>query len=189
MSQDPVIQGFRETAAAAAERINAESDRVRIAADPLSGSPPSVFQLRFDPLQHFERALAGGGRLATLPIAAAIRIPDDYLRSGDGSLQFRIASVEPRIFHPNCKAGVVCLGPRFLPGTKLPALVEQLYDIVSSRVFATDHGFDAEACLFYLANLERVKAIREAAPPFWRRPVAASMRVAELGAPAAEGPR
>jgi hypothetical protein len=189
MTDDPVIEGFRETAAAAVPEINAATDRLRISADPLSGAPPCVYHLLFDAVTHFERAPAGGARIVTGPVAATLRIPDDYLRSGDGSLQFRVASVEPRIVHPNCRAGVVCLGPRFAPGTKLRPLVEQLYDILASRVFASDHGFDAEACRVYLANLERVKAIRAAAPPLWRRPLAAGVRVRELPAPASEAGR
>ena len=187
MSHDPVLEGFRETAAAAVAEIQAATDRLRLVADPLSGTPPCIFHLLFEPLTHFERTPAGGAQTLTGPIAASIRIPDDYLRCGDGSLQFRVAAIEPRILHPNCKAGVVCLGPRFAPGTKLRPLVEQLYDILSSRVFATDHGFDPEACRVYLANLERVKAIRSAAPPLWRRPLAASVRVAEQPAPGPQG--
>jgi hypothetical protein len=186
---DPVIEGWRERAAGTVAEINAATDRHALAPDPFSGAWPSVYQVLFEPLPHFLREPAGGARLVTLPLAASLRIPDDYLRSCDGSLQFRVASVEPRLLHPNCKAGVVCLGPRFAPGTLLRALVEQLYDIVSSRVFATDHGFDADACRFYLANIARVEALRAAAPPLWRRPLAGSVRVSERPPRPGEGAR
>ncbi len=179
---DPVIDGWRQSAAASVNEINAATDRLKIVPDPFSGSPPIVYRVLFEPLEHFERDPVAGVRLVTRRVAASLRIPDDYLKSCDGSLQFRVASVEPRLLHPNCKAGVVCLGPRFAPGTSLRALVEQLFDLVSSRVFATDHGFDSEACQFYLEHIARIEAIRAAAPALWRRPLAAKVRVEDLRA-------
>jgi hypothetical protein len=186
---DAVIQGFRESAVASVNAINRATDRLKIVADPFSGSPPTIYHVLLEPLEHFERDPVAGVRVVTRAIAAALRIPDDYLRSSDGSLQFRVASTEPRVFHPNCKAGCVCLGPRFAPGTTLRSLVAQLYDLLSSRVFASDHGFDPEASRFYLENIERVAAIRASAPPLWRRPLAASVRVEELRARPEEGAR
>ena len=188
---DLVIQGFRESAAASVSAINQATDRLRVVADPFSGDPPTIHRVFLEPLEHFERDPVAGVRLVTRAVSAVIRIGDDYLRSTDGSLQFRVASTEPRIVHPNAKGGVLCLGPRFEPGTRLRAVVAQVYDLLSSRVFATDHGFSPEATRYYLQHIDRIAAIRAAAPPLWRRPLAASVRVEEVraGAAPAEGVR
>jgi hypothetical protein len=179
---DGVLEGFCEATALDARHVNAASDRLRLVPDPLSGEPPRVYHGLVHALPHFERDASGAVREVTGPVAFTIRIPDDYLRGTDPGLQFRVVTLEPRFFHCNARQGLCCLGPKFAAGTRLRALVEQVYDIVASRAFATDHALDPEARDFFLRNIARVREIAAAAPPLWRRPLAAGLRVEELRA-------
>jgi hypothetical protein len=90
-------------------------------------------------------------------------------------LQFRVVRTSRRLVHPNVAGGVVCLGGRFRPGTRLRSVVEQFYLIATSRVAAMGHPFDLEAAEFYLAHQGEIRGFRS--EPLWRRPVAASVRV------------
>ena len=122
-------------------------------------------------------------RRSTDPISFAVRFPEDYLRSVDPDLQFRVARVHTSIQHPNIRGSLVCLGSQFYPGTPLRALIEQVYGIFASQIYATDHPFSSEAREFYLSRVEEVSEMARRQPPLWRRPVAARIRVERIGEP------
>ena len=177
--RDAVYESFLLGAREDAERIGAESDAVRLVAAPRSGSPPAVYHGLLSGAAHFVRD-AAGIRVSADPIPFTLQFPGDYLRSADPDLQFRVVFVHAPLVHPNCRGGLVCLGPGFRPGTRLRALVEQAYGILASRVFAPDHALDPEARDFFLHHIEEVRRLR--ASPLWRRPLAARVRVEPIPA-------
>jgi hypothetical protein len=117
-------------------------------------------------------------------VGFTIHFPPDYCRSTDPNLQFRVVRIHCPLLHPNVKGGVVCLGPHFRPGTRVRPLVQQIYGIISGRIFATDHAFDAEACKYYLLHLGQVRTLRTR--PLWRRSVVGHARVVSAAAHSTE---
>ena len=203
---DPVYRAFLRRAARDAEQINANSDVVRLSPDPAGGAAPSTYAGVFaEGIAHFApprdvlsrpRDISprprdatpdatsrreGAPRVSTDAIPFLIRLPHDYLRSHDPNLQFRVVRTLAPLLHPNVHGGLVCLGPLFYPGTPLLALIEQVYGIVSSQIFATQDAFSRSARDFYLEHVDRVSEMAGTAPPLWRRAVAARVRVASIG--------
>jgi hypothetical protein len=176
--RDSVLQGFLESAEVEAARANAESDCMRLTRDPASGDPPRAYHGIFKNIPHYERAGDGLCRLVRRPIPWRIQFEDDFCRSLDENLQFRVVSTSREIFHPNIRGGVVCLGPKFRPATRLRSVLEQWHGIASGRVAATDHPFDQEAADYFLAHRDEVRALE--CPPLWWRPVASRVRVEEM---------
>jgi hypothetical protein len=134
-------------------------------ADP--AHPPHTYRGRLTDIEHLMCASDGTIAPSSEPIDFTLEFPADYCRSVNPTLQFRVAHLSTPLFHPNVRGGIVCLGPHFKPSTRARAVVEQIYRIVSARVRAIDHGFDADACRYYLAHSEQVAGLRAA--PLWRR--------------------
>ena len=80
--------------------------------------------------------------------------------------------------------GLICLGALFKPGTRLRPLLSQVHGIVSSRITATEDGFDRDATLYYRRHVEEVRALRSA--PLWRTPLARRVVIRELRPSAGE---
>jgi hypothetical protein len=172
---DPVFQGYLQSAVADCERVCRESDCVRLRPDPTSGDLPRLYHGLLKGADHYVRDEGGSFVVTRRPISFQIHIPDDFLLSLSLDLQFRVVRTSRRLVHPNVAGGVVCLGGRFRPGTRLRSVVEQFYLIATSRVAAMGHPFDLEAAEFYLAHQGEIRGFRS--EPLWRRPVAASVRV------------
>lgn len=182
--RDPVQLRFLAETLGVAHAISRESHILRLVADPLSGDPPSRYHALLREVEHFERRPDGRPRLSNEPIAFTLHFPDSYLRSGDPKLQYQVLRVGSRVFHPNVRVGLVCLGHGFRPGTRLRPLVEQAYAVLSSRVYATQDALDGEARDYYRRHVEEVRRLR--ASPLWRHPVAGRVRVSDRAQPAAE---
>jgi hypothetical protein len=181
VSNTPVLQAFLTSAARDAERAASESDVLRIAADPNSGTPPSEYRVLLLSVEHFERDRDGSVRLTDAPVPFSISFPRDYLSSADPMLPYRVVRVHSPLVHPNHRGGVLCLTGGVKPGTRLRSLVEIVYGVVGGKIFATDDALDRDAAVFYLREIDRVRALRS--PPLWRRRVAASVRVETIRAP------
>ncbi len=185
---DLIYEAFLENTVSDAKSIEAASDTVTL--EPL-GPPfvshngfPRAYGGTFRGIEHLVRREDGTIMASDDPIGFVINFVADYCRSVDRQLQFRVAAIRSPLIHPNCKGGILCLGEHFRPGTRLRPLVEQLYRIVSGRIFASDNGFDAEACSYYLSHLEQVRGLRSR--PLWRRQLTARVTVAPVQAPATE---
>ncbi|MAE97382.1 MAG: hypothetical protein CL910_22260 [Deltaproteobacteria bacterium] len=172
-----VIRAFRgRTMDRDLQAVRDRSDSVRLAPDPRSGEPPARLHGVFRDLAYFEPDVQRSCRVVRRPLPFSLTFADDYCCCSDGSLQMRVAQLHAPIVHPNvAPGGLVCLGPRFRPGTKLPALLEHLHAIVSGRVYASESPLDPEAARLFLREGERVRALRSA--PLWRDPVARAVRV------------
>lgn len=152
-------------------RVRAESDNVRVVADPTSGDPPRRLHGLFLGVEWFTRAPDGAYLAIQLPLSFTLDVPDDYCSCADGSLQLRVARVTAPLVHPNVgPGGTVCLGPRFRPATRLRPLLEHLHRICTGRVFASESPFDPNAAEFFRQHNDRIRELRSA--PLWRRPVA-----------------
>ena len=166
---DPVYEAFLDVVAADAADCCNGSDILTLTPRVCTDRPPCVYDAELRDVEHLARVVDGTVRVSSDVVVFTVQFPTDYCRSTDASLQFRVVSVSVPLFHPNVRGSLVCLGPRFRPGTRLRPLLEQIYRIVSGRVRATEHAFEAEACWYYLRNLDQVRALR--ARPLWRRPV------------------
>ncbi|MFQ5667694.1 MAG: hypothetical protein ACE5I7_14875 [Candidatus Binatia bacterium] len=172
---DPVYDAFLETAAEDVLAVNAASDILQLTPDPAAGRLPHTYNGWLQEVEHLDRAGDGTAYVSAATVGFTIHFPAEYCRSTGADLQFRVVRLHFPLLHPNTKGGMVCLGPHFRPGTRLRPLVHQIYGIISGRIFATDHAFDAEACMYYLRHLDQVRALR--ARPLWRRRVAGRVRV------------
>lgn len=175
---DPILDGILKAALEDALKINADSDVAELRPEPAAGPLPRVYLGSFRGVEHFERIGPERYERVNRRIPFRVTMGDDYARSVDPNLQFRVVSTAMEIVHPNVKGGIVCLGPGFRPGTRLRSVVEQFYRIASGRVAATDHAFDADAARYFLSHSDEVRALR--AEPLWRRPLAARARVEEI---------
>ncbi len=175
---DPIRAAFLESCRADAETICQNSDCVRISPDASSGNPPHTYQGVLRGAQHYVRDADGAIVVTDRPIHFQVHFGEDYLRSLDDNLQFRVVSTSRHLVHPNVSGGVVCLGGRFRPGTRLRSVTEQFYAIVTSRVAATQHPFDLPAAEFYLDQIEVIRNFQN--EPLWRRPLTTSTRVEEV---------
>ncbi len=70
---------------------------------------------------------------------------------------------------------MLCVGTLPPDPYPLDALLEHVYRICASQVFATDSPLDPLGAEFFRRHPDRVRALR--AEPLWQRPVAASVRV------------
>ncbi len=175
---DLVLKGQLEQNLAAARELNRNSDTVTLAPESISGSLPRVYHGLLRGAKYFARQAGGLFAVSNAPLTFSLTFPDDYCKSVDPRLQFRVISTEPRLVHPNVQGGIVCLGGRFRPSTSLRVLVEQFYAIATARVAAIDDPFDPEAAAFFVAHLGEVRALESA--PLWRRPAALHTRVEEI---------
>ena len=185
---DPIREGFLVSVEEDAALANRESDVLRLVGVPREAGSPDTWHGLLRGVEHLVRAGAGPVGVSHDPIPFTLTFPSDYLSSVDPTLQLRVASVHPhaRLFHSNVsRFGQVCLGAQFAPGTRLRPLVEQLYDVCSFRITATEDSFNADAAIWIVEHVEQVRALRAA--PLWRRALASAVRVETLRA-ADEGP-
>ncbi|MEN8185262.1 MAG: hypothetical protein ABFS46_22290, partial [Myxococcota bacterium] len=166
-----VHRSFLREAEREAQACNRESGVLRLLGDPVSGHPPSRFHGLLREVQHFVREPGGAVHVSDDPIPFSIHLPEDYLRSVDPALQFRIVELHAPLFHPNVRGPLVCMGSRFRPGTRLRSVVEHVYALFASHVFATEDAFCPEARDFYRRHTARARSLQAA--PLWRRPLAA----------------
>jgi len=175
------------------ERINSQTDVARLVPviEPGGAKQPSRYLATFTDLQHFVRHDDGSVDVSDEVVHAEILFPPDYLRSSDPNLAFRVVRIKSAVFHPNVASlpaaaagtaptiagwrpqrlslaagGIVCLGHGFRPGTRLRGLIFQLHRIISGKDYATESPLDCEASSYFLAHLERVRALES--PPLWR---------------------
>jgi hypothetical protein len=174
-SVDPVHRAFLSRATVDVSAINEASDVVELVPVEGSGVPPRSYEGIFRNIEHFERLSNGEIAATATPVRFGLTFEDDYLRSTDPKLQFRVARVHTPLIHPNVSGGLVCLGEGFQPGTSLRGLVDHLYRIVAGRARATDHALDPEGQRYFLDNPEAVAGLR--AQPLWRRPLMREGRV------------
>jgi len=181
MKPDPVYTAFLETAAEDVAACLADSDILVLQARPGAAGPADTYDGGLTDVEHLERAADGTARVSSAPVGFTVHFPADYCRSTDPNLHFRVAFVRTPVWHPNVRGAVLCLSRYFRPGTRVRPLIEQIFGIVSGRIFAADHAFDGEAARYYLAHLEQVRALR--ARSLWRRPVAGKARLEHMAAP------
>ncbi len=172
---DPVLRAFLARATVDVSTINAASDVVELVPVAGSGVPPKAYEGIFRNIEHIERLPNGEIAITATPVRFGLTFDDDYLRSTDPKLQFRVARVHAALIHPNVSGGLVCLGDGFQPGTSLRGLVDHLYRIVAGRARATDHALDPEGQRYFLDNPDAVAGLR--AQPLWRRPLMREGRV------------
>ncbi len=182
--KDPVLDEFLALTSEDAKAIATQSDCLQLRADPAdpaTGNPPRSYRGLLKGCEHYVRDSDGAFVVTRRPIPFEIHFPDDYLRSLDPELQFRVASTSRHIVHPNILGGIVCLGGRFRPGTRLRSLVEHFYGIATGRVVAIGHPFDPMAAEFFLDHMDVVRGFRN--EPLWREPLAARVRVETVSTP------
>jgi hypothetical protein len=177
MTRDPVFQAFLESAAADGREINAASRVLRVVPDPRRGRPSDTYHLLFDGLQHFRREPAGGVRVALDPIVVRVSFPDDFLRSADPGLAYRVIGLLTPVFHPNVSGHGLCISG-FAAGIRLRGIAEQVFAVLSGRAFATNDALDPEAARFFAEHPERVQAL--ARVPLWSTRAARASRVVAL---------
>jgi hypothetical protein len=162
-------------------QVRAASDVLHLAPDPYSGDPPRRLHGLFTKVEHLVPGPGNTFLTSHRPLPFAIEYMDDYCSCCDGTLQLRVARVLAPIAHPNISpGGVVCLGGRFRPSTRLRPLLEHVHRICSARVYASHSPWDAKTADFYRQHPERVRALRSA--PLWRQAVAQGARVDALEA-------
>jgi hypothetical protein len=166
---DRVLNSFLGTAAADAAELNRGSDVLSLVPRSAGSTPPRLYDGIFRDVEHLERSADGTVHASTSLVAFTIEFPLDYLKSTDPTLQFRVARVHSPLLHPNCRAGILCLGRDFRPGTRLRGVVHEVYAIVCGRNFAAQSAFDPWAAEYYLAHLDQVRSLRSR--PLLRRPI------------------
>lgn len=168
MTLDPVFQEFLTTAAAAAPRLCEQSDVLRLAALPTSGSPPRRYAVEFLGCEHVERSPKGRFRFSRAPISARVAFSSHYCRTSTGPFGAgeSVFFVESPVIHPNISGGQVCIASAVLPGTALKPLLSILYAVLSSRVYCTESPLDGTAARYYDRHLDRIRRLR--VPPLWR---------------------
>lgn len=174
---DDVVQVFRRSLMSdELAAVRKQSDVLRLAPDPTSGSPPRTLLGLFRGLQYLERRSDPGFHVVERPLPFSLHFPDDYCSCSDGSLQMRVARIHAPIVHPNVgPGGTVCLGPRFRPATKLAPLLEHLHRICSARVYASENSFDPNAAEIYRSHAQQIRALSSA--PLWARPLVERVRI------------
>lgn len=166
---DLPVELFLGTAAADAARLNEGSDVVSLVPRPAGTTPPRLYDGIFRDVEHLVRSADGTVHASTSLVAFTIEFPLDYLKSTDKTLQFRVARIHSPLLHPNCRAGILCLGRDFRPGTRLRGVVHEVYAIVCGRNFAAQDALDPWAAEYYLAHLDQVGALRSR--PLLRQPI------------------
>jgi hypothetical protein len=180
MAAEP-IEMFRRAAAEDAVEIQRSGDGLRLVAHPRVEGFPSRYHGLFFEVEHFVKAADGTVAVVDDPMPFSISFPDDYLRSGDPTLLFRVAQLHGPLFHPNFSPNtpILCLGIQFRPGTRLRSVVHQLYQIVRCENFATDSALNVEAAIYYATHLDAVRALK--ARPLWRHRLARNVVRAAAG--------
>jgi hypothetical protein len=178
--ETPSFEAFLKEAVDDAAAINQNSDIVRIVPDPCSGTLPNTYHGVYWEIEHLERSRGGTLRVTDDPIPFTFFFPEDYLGDSDPRLSLRVVRVDKPIFHPNLSQPQVRLGKGFRPGTRLRALLQQLYLILASRCFSTEDVLDPLARRYYLDHVAKIAKLRS--PPLWRCPRATEAFV-EQGAP------
>ena len=109
---DLIHQGFLQSAEADAKAIGRESDCMQLSPDPNSGDPPHTYLGLLKGAEHYVRGPDGTFVVRRRPLSFTIHFPEDYLRSLDPNLQFRVVATSRHLVHPNVSGGVVCLGAK-----------------------------------------------------------------------------
>ncbi len=174
---DDVMQVFRHRMMSTeVHAVRAESDILRLSPDSTSGSPPRALLGLFRGLQYLEPSPDGAVHAVLHPLPFSLQLPDDYCNCSDGSLQMRVARILAPIAHPNVgPGGIVCLGPRFRPATRLAPLLEHLHRICSSDVFASESPLNPAAAALYQRHVELIKKLNS--KPLWKRPLADRVQI------------
>lgn len=177
---DDVMQVFRHRVMSTElQEVRAESDILRLSPDSTTGSPPRALLGLFRGLQYLEPSPDGAVHEVERPLPFSLQLPDDYCNCNDGSLQMRVARILTPIAHPNVgPGGIVCLGPRFRPATRLAPLLEHLHRICSSNVFASESPLNPDAAALYRRHSELIRMLRSA--PLWKRPVVDRVRIVSV---------
>ena len=166
---DKILKRFLECNEAEAKELASKSQVLEIAALPPSPSSTYVCEFR---VPHLERTPEGHVTLVDGPVLVKIHFPEDYLRSADPRLGMRVVRLlGPREFiHPNVREGVVCLGYRFAPGTRIVLLINEIWEIVSYQNFNVDENdaLNPEACRLLRAHPDLLAELEP--KPLVRRP-------------------
>ncbi len=163
---DPHYFGFLEKAEQEAEAINLGSDCAGLMPGGRVNGRATRYAAMLSGIEHFEKLPGEAPRLSDDPIFLGFHFPPDYLRSGDPTLHFRIVHLLSPVFHPNASGVNLCMGETFRSGTPLRALVQQLWAVFAAGRFSTTSPLDRDAAVFYVANIDRVRALR--ARPLFR---------------------
>jgi hypothetical protein len=177
---DPVLRSFLLGAIEDADWINRHSQVLRLVADPRSGDPPHAYHALLRGVEHLRRSPGAPVQVSSEPIPFTICFPENYLTSVDPTLQFKLVHVGAPVFAVNVRVPLICLGASFRGGTRLRSLVEQVYSVLSCRVFDTADAFCLEARDYYYRHADEVSRLRAA--PLWVRPLATSARVEPMSA-------
>ncbi len=174
---DPIYDAFLEHAEREAAAISAESDTTAVFPLPAPSGRPSHYAAIFHGIEHYVRRPSAEPRLTDEPILAGFHFPTDYLRSGDPHLLFKVVHILSPVLNPNVSGVTLCLGSSFRAGTSLRVLVHQVHAIFSAGRFSTTSPLDREAADFYVANAEKIRALRS--QPLYREPIVTNLRRVE----------
>ncbi len=153
---DRIMEGFLSRQYEAGMQLAGESDLLDLI--PLATPTPNRYIAHFtcSGLIRSRR----GEILEENDFAVEIWFPDDYLRSRDRSLPYRVLSwLMPRsIWHPNIsnELPLICVG-RLTPGTDLVTIIYQVHEIITYNkvtMVETD-ALNKEACAWARRNLHR----------------------------------
>lgn len=165
---DPHYFGFLERAEQEAEAINLGSDCAGLMPGGRVEGRATRYAAMLRGIEHFEKVPGEAPRVTDDPIFLGLHFPPDYMRSDDPTLHFRVVHVLSPVHHPNASGVNFCLGDSFRPGTPLRALVHQLWAAFAGGRFSTTSPLDREAAEFYVASIDRVRALRSR--PLFREP-------------------
>lgn len=153
---DRIMEGFLSRQYEAGMQLAEESDLLDLI--PLGPPPPDRY------LAHFTctglTRSRSGEILEANDFAVEICFPEDYLRSRDRNLPYRVLSwVMPRsIWHPNIsdELPLICVG-RLTPGADLVTIIYQIYEIITyNKVTMVEaDALNKEACAWARRNLHR----------------------------------
>jgi hypothetical protein len=175
---DAVFYSFLENTYTEATALVQKSDVLKLF--PIPPLPPAAYLCEFT-LSYLRRLPSGVVEVASGPILAGVRFPEDYLRSTDHHLYLKVASILTFDFtHPNVNGSMVCLGSQFAGGSPITALLFELYDIVSYQNVTLDEGnaLNPEACRLLREHRELLDGMER--KPFMRRKTKLQVKVSEL---------
>jgi hypothetical protein len=174
---DPHYLGFLEQAERQAEQINAASDCAGLMPGGRVQGHATRYAMMLRGIEHYEKQPGQEPYVSDDPIFLGFHFPPDYLRSDDPTLHFRVVHVLSPVHHPNASGVNLCLGESFRPGTPLRALVHHLWAVFAAGRFSTTSPLSREAAEFYVANIDRVRALR--ARPLFRESFVTSVQRVE----------
>jgi ubiquitin-protein ligase len=156
MMADRILEGFLSRQYEAGMQLAHQSDLLDLI--PLGVSPPNRYMAHFT-CRGLIRTIQGA-ILEAHDFAVEIRFPQDYLRSRDPHLPYRVLTwlLPRRIWHPNIsnEHPIICVG-RLSPGTNLVAILYQLFEIITYNkvtMVETD-ALNKEACAWARRNVQR----------------------------------